>query len=406
MARALAPAIPEIAAAPTARATSLNALTTSEAMPPASKFPWDQSRLVAAASARRLQLGDRTALFCARRQQLYELNEAADAIWLALASEGSPEGAARALGGGEADAEVLGYVRQAAAGWLSGGQLYPAEILELINGAPTEELTVGLDELQVAIRTYGDADPLAVLAVFGQFSTRAAASESISIVGAGGLIFMFADGQPLGAFNERTWIPELKARLTGRYTQAVDGAFLTHGALLSREGRGLILCGDPGAGKTTLTIGLTQAGFRYHGDDIVRIDETGKAMGAPFSPAVKRGSWALLGDRVPELQKLPVYLRSDGQEVRYLPVAASPREPIAVAAVLLLARQPDAQARVEPIEPLQAITEILGAAYSARGAIDGRTLESLVAAVNKARLGRLCYSGLDEAVGVVSEFTR
>ena len=133
---------------------------------------WDERILAPAPSAHRLRLGDRSALFDARRQQLYELNPTADAIWQAIASEGRVAAAANALA--PADAQVLGFVRQAADAWLRGGQLYPVEVL---SAEPRAELTFELDELRLDIRICGDAEPVPVLSVFGQFASQAIAER-------------------------------------------------------------------------------------------------------------------------------------------------------------------------------------------------------------------------------------
>lgn len=364
---------------------------------------WDDCPLVPAPTARRLQLGNRTALFCEHQQQLYELNSAADAIWLALAAERSALGAARALsGGGATDPEVLSFVRQAALGWIRGGQLAPAPVLDLLAEAPKAELRLTLDEFSARVRAYGDVEPRAIGDVFGQFGHRGATSRNLSIAGAGGLVFMFDGHRPLGAFEPRSWIPALKGWLTERYAEAVRGAFLAHGALLSWGGKGLLVCGEPGAGKTTLTVALAAAGFGYHADDIVRIGSDGRATGAPFSPGVKTGAWPLLEEIAPRLRTLPIWLRADGQDVRYLPLEPAPREALPLSAIVLLARQGEGEARFNGIEPLEALTTILASAYSASHAIGADALQALAASVNQARCGRLAYSRLEPAVRVLA----
>ena len=53
-------------------------------------FPWLESRLDQAPGVRRLRVGERSVLFCERRQQLFELNATADAIWGSLAAGQAP----------------------------------------------------------------------------------------------------------------------------------------------------------------------------------------------------------------------------------------------------------------------------------------------------------------------------
>ena len=369
----------------------------------AREFSWDDSRLVVAPTAHRLQPGDRAVLFCASRQRLYELNSTADAIWLALAAEGSARAAAKVLSPA-GDAETLHFVREVLDGWMRAGLLVPAEVGEMIEGKPKSQFNIQLDELSLEVRLHGDADPAAFASVFGQFAGPQAPSRSISVAGAGGLIFIFDGRQPLGAGDERTWIPELKARITDWYTKAVSGPFLTHGALLSQSGEGLLICGEPGAGKTTLSVALTAAGFQFHSDDIVRIDESGRARGVAFAPAVKSGAWQLLEKAAPVLASLPIYRRSDGQEVRYLPVASANQHDLPISTVLLLARQAEGDAHVDPLGPLDALTAILGSAYSPLGALQPDCLDALVNTLNTARTGRLTYASPEGAVDAVKAF--
>jgi hypothetical protein len=372
-------------------------------MDTARDFPWDNSRLAAAPTAHRLQPGDRAVLFCATRQKLYELNSTADTIWLAIASEGTPAAAAEALSPQD-DPETLNFVRQAAEGWMRLGLLVPAEFGERIEAAPKSQFNLRLDELSLQVRLHGDIDPGAFASVFGQFAGAEEASRSISVAGAGGLVFIFDGRQPLGAGDERTWIPELKARITDWYTKAVSGTFLTHGALLSRDGKGLLICGEPGAGKTTLSVALSTAGFRFHSDDIVRIDRTGRARGVAFAPAVKSGAWLLLDEAIPGLGSLPIYRRSDGQDVRYLPVTSANQEDLPISSVLLLARESKVDAHIDALEPLDALTAILGSAYAPSGALQAGQLETLVSALNTARTGRLTYDSLEAALEAVKTF--
>jgi hypothetical protein len=78
-----------------------------------------RDRFKPAPTARRMCLGGRRLLFCERRQQLFELNAAADMIWGALLEE-SPLRAARRLAaqfGGDLD-QARGHIERQLAQWL------------------------------------------------------------------------------------------------------------------------------------------------------------------------------------------------------------------------------------------------------------------------------------------------
>jgi hypothetical protein len=92
-----------------------------------------------------------------------------------------------------------------------------------------------------------------------------------------------------------------------------------HASGLERAGNALILAGRSGSGKTTMAAALTAAGWGYMSDDtILLLPASLDAVAVPYSLTVKRGSWPILGPRIPALDRSPVHLRVDDQLVRYL----------------------------------------------------------------------------------------
>lgn len=69
-----------------------------------------------------------------------------------------------------------------------------------------------------------------------------------------------------------------------------------HGALVSRNGRGVILVGRGEAGKSTLACALWERGWSLLGDDIALVDEEeGCAWAAPCRVSLREASRELLG---------------------------------------------------------------------------------------------------------------
>ena len=185
------------------------------------------------------------------------------------------------------------------------------------------------------------------------------------------------------------------------------GGFLLHAALLTSGRKGLLLVGPPGAGKSTLTLALAARGLGYGSDDIVRVSATGTFSGVRFSPALKSGSWELAAVCAPQVSMLPVHLRSDGQQVRYVPAGRLPSgDTDAIGWSLQLARRPGARAALEPIEPVEMITSLLAGAWSATYALRGDTLAALAHAFADVACHRLVYSDLDEAAELLMEHMR
>lgn len=72
-------------------------------------------------------------------------------------------------------------------------------------------------------------------------------------------------------------------------------AFAVHGACVARAGRGVLISGPSGFGKTTLAIRLALRGFRFLADDLVLIDsKLGTVEGVRRGVHLRAGSRALL----------------------------------------------------------------------------------------------------------------
>jgi len=372
------------------------------------EFPWDESRLVVSAASHLLCIGNRATLFCERRQQLFGLNPTADLIWRSLAKGTQPGQVQRELVDlGLTDAQAESFIQDATSSWVNGGQLTPGEVLDQLAQPPNDERHVWIHDLKARINFFGDATAEPFDAVFSQFSSgESAPGFNLSLVGCKGRFFIFDGGKPLGAFAPRQVIPELKAVLTEQYVAAVQNSFLFHGAFVVRRSRSLLLCGSPGAGKTTLSVALVGTGYEYCSDDIVRLERDGKARGIPFSPAVKRDAWPLVAPYAPEIDRLPTYHRADGQDVRYLPVRNSNEASREINYVFLLARRPGATVALETIEPLEVVSTILESAFSTKRSIEAAALVSFARMIEAAGCYRLVYTELPETVRAIDALIR
>jgi hypothetical protein len=75
------------------------------------------------------------------------------------------------------------------------------------------------------------------------------------------------------------------------------GRYSLHAACLAREGRGALLAGPTGSGKSTLTLALLRAGLDFVSDDVVFLTDGGDVLGFPDALGVTSDSAA----RFPEL---------------------------------------------------------------------------------------------------------
>ncbi|MGV8989157.1 MAG: hypothetical protein ACOH2H_23205 [Cypionkella sp.] len=193
--------------------------------------------------------------------------------------------------------------------------------------------------------------------------------------------------------------PALKVVLTDLALEALDGIAL-HVATLSHAEEGLLLVGEPGAGKSTLAVALGAAGFRLDGDDIAALQMDGRVMALPFPATVKDGAWKVLAPWRPDLALRPAYVRPDGQRVRYLGLTPGTPPARRVRTVLCLDRTDAAPVGLTPLGVQEAVAALLAGAWSADRKLAPQDFDALAACVGDAAFYRMTYSSLDEAISL------
>ncbi len=258
--------------------------------------------------------------------------------------------------------------------------------------------------MKLEIRLCGNLDKRSLNRVFEPFASHDQPDRWLVVEEIAGLIFTSDDRGHSRARQPNEFIPDVKTIFTESVVGATLPGFLVHAALLSRNGKGLLICGAPGAGKSTLSISLILAGFRYHSDDIVWVGDQGEVTGVPFAPALKEGAWPLLNDMACDLPTSAMYSRNDGQRVRYVLDQRVETAPVELQSILLLERGGGGTARIQPVTGTEVLKNILSSAYSARGAISASTLRALVERIKVARAGRLYSSNWRDNRHLVEQF--
>lgn len=73
---------------------------------------------------------------------------------------------------------------------------------------------------------------------------------------------------------------EIRHLMVERAIAKADGLVAIHAAAVSYHDTGIVLCGDSGVGKTTLTLGLVDLGWAYMSDDVAVVSGDGALL--PF----------------------------------------------------------------------------------------------------------------------------
>jgi len=351
------------------------------------------------------QVGDRQALFFEPSQQIFELNEAAALLAHRLAEAPASFRQLRSLLAqrGMTGASAARHVGECLSTWSRHGWL--KVVIGQADGKVVLTQNMALAGLGAAVRYRSREAANLVAPTFDHLaSSRASPSivYDVAVTQDRAYIGASRSGGVIVALSEAA--PALKAALTDDVLASAGGRVVLHAALLVRNARGLLLCGGPGVGKTTLTLALLGAGFDYGADDIVLMNARGRVEGAPFAPALKSGSWKLLKGSL-GVADLTQHRRLDGRLVRYVPPSRlAPKRPCPMSTVAILRRRTGCPATITPAEPLAVLRELLAGAFTPSRRLSARQLATMLDAISRASPIHFEFSRLDEAARALSDY--
>jgi len=130
---------------------------------------------------------------------------------------------------------------------------------------------------------------------------------------------------------KRGWLPLLVGHVVGAGTSALRDLLFVHAAAVELHGRGYLLVGPPGAGKTAMASMLVRRGAGYLSDEVALLDpRTGLVHPFALPLAVKPQTARAVGVFPPARE-----VASEGG-VRYLLPSEAVSDPVPLEAVLLL----------------------------------------------------------------------
>lgn len=182
-----------------------------------------------------------------------------------------------------------------------------------------------------------------------------------------------------------------------------------HAACVSKDGRGVILCGVSGAGKSSLAFACALQGWKFLTDDVVYLKrglQEPIAFGKPtfirFVPSAK--------SLFPALRHLPEVPGPDGEWMLELETSSSnlvqTSEKASIAAVVFLDRVEGAPAAVHAISPDEANQLLLSEIPTFGDEVYARFQESLAILIRQAQVMRITYWDMDAAVDLLSAIIR
>jgi hypothetical protein len=344
-----------------------------------------------------LLLGDQCAVFSESSQKIYALNHIAAYIWCQLEEGEALNGIRDGLVRSGVTANLAEkYVSQAMLMWHKLGLLRPDWPFggELNHIARSFNIHIAGFHATIRIAT----ERLARLVTL--FDHQSVASEEgrnvIDVVEANNFVHVFHNRRGVFCCDPIELAPTLKAYITDRVVTASPPNVVVHAACLQQGGKKLLISGRPGAGKTTLSLRLGQAGFKYGGDDIVLIAPDGTATGVPFAPAIKPGAWRIVSEFRPDLKEAIIHRRPDGKRVRYVRPEQIDRSYETVGWILFIQRG-RGPAKFIQLDRIEVMRRLMEGAYSPGEKMTLAMCNALKEAINGADCFELSYSESAEA---------
>ena len=182
---------------------------------------------------------------------------------------------------------------------------------------------------------------------------------------------------------------------------------LLHAGAVALPAGGLLLCGDSGAGKSSLLAALVHGGFPFISDDIVPLEEgSGLIWPVRLAISVKSGSWPAISRLFPDLAAARV-VRFGGRSMRYLwpdaSAVAADGAGCAAAMALFPRYLEDAPVMLTRLDSAQSLA-LLGEGGSVLPATDVGLAEFL-AWWGRLPAYQLCYGRLEDGVAAVRALT-
>ena len=128
----------------------------------------------------------------------------------------------------------------------------------------------------------------------------------------------------------------LQADLSARLAESREFGLL-HAAALVRRGKALLLAGESGVGKTTLSAVMLKRGFGYLSDEFAPLSSDLTVRSCPFPLRLRESALRLLPSLAPELTLWPTPFGATGDEVFYglpAPWLSSPEAPVPVGLIV------------------------------------------------------------------------
>ena len=365
-------------------------------------------------------------------ERLYSLNTGAALVWSLVKEGRSPDEICRALtlDHGVAAEDAAGFLSEALGAWRdpAPGPRTPARAprppVRVVDRPRTDSVETRhyrlhntVFRVHYASRALCDAvhpllEGLAAAAGPRQDIVANPASD-VAVEPVGRAVSIVAAGREMGfAPSVDAAAVAVRATLTQLAVEQSGGLCVVHAGALARNGRALLLPGNAGRGKSTLSAGLAAAGFDLLSDDTTLLaGQPVQVAPLPTGLCTKRGAYPVLEPLFPRLAALPEWPRPDGLVAKYLMPGldfptVSGEATFPVRWIAFPHYDPGHATSLRPLSRCEALQRLLPGVYFLSGTLDAANLDAMIHWIEGVDCFELPLSSLDEAVSLLRSLCR
>jgi hypothetical protein len=219
---------------------------------------------------------------------------------------------------------------------------------------------------------------------------------------------IYRDGAPVGcALRVSRLAPIVKSGLWQSAINAYDFLLNIHAGVVASGDHCILLPAATGSGKTSLTAALVHCGFRYFSDEVALVGPRFLVSPMPLAMGIKATGWHLMAQYYPGILSLPVHLRNDAKELRYIrpPADALEDVPLPISHIIFPKYEAGARTNLKRVSRSVALGHLMGECLTLRLRLDPENVGQIMSWIGGIECFALTFSSLDEAVERVVEAT-
>ena len=226
-----------------------------------------------------------------------------------------------------------------------------------------------------------------------------------------GGFLVFENAKPVEWCDRKDQLTSVVKGLFGASAINASRYFLNiHAGVVGNGENCLLLPGQAGSGKSTLTAALVAEGYQFFSDEFALLQhETLHVRAVPMAMCFKSSGWDVVAGLYPQIREVPTHQRFDNKIVRYLAPASPDAEngydrALPASTIIFPKYDPEGGTSLAPISKVEALQRLMEECLAIPDWIDQGQVAQLVNWIDGIDCATLTLSSLEKAVRCACDF--